>query len=269
MSVIRFGRFVPQSLREWERILEPLNAVVSVDEHGYVTVTADNLPPQDALYLTLSNNASLTADRVLTPATGELTGTDGGANGAYTLGLVDVGTAGEYPVVTTDAKGRVTAGRALAETDIPAEIQRVPDELGAASSVAETDTVIVSQSGTTRAATVNQLADAVFGDDWDDLVISGVAVNPTGLATPPALNGNTGLLEFSASADNVIVFVWQLPHGWSGAWDASMAIVVPHLHVRNLTASTAVSRWKFEYDVASACMAISRTLTRRGRPSPP
>lgn len=93
--------------------------------------------------------------------------------------------------------------------------------------------------------------EAVFDDDWDDLVVPGVAVNPPGAASDPTVNTSTGLLEFSGTADNVIIFSWQLPHGWSGAWDASMAIVIPHIHVRNLAASTNVSRWKFEYDAAS------------------
>lgn len=125
------------------------------------------------------------------------------------------------------------------------------DDLPAASAVAEADQVIISQSGTNRRATMNQVTEAIFGDDWDDLVITGTAVNPLGGASDPTLNHSTGLYEFSATLDNVIVFVWQIPHGWSGALDATKAIVVPHLHVRHLTATTDVSRWKFEYDAAS------------------
>lgn len=124
-------------------------------------------------------------------------------------------------------------------------------DLTAATAVAETDLVMISQSGTNKQATVDQLGDAIFGDDWDDLVVPGTAINPPGGASDPTLNSTTGLLEFSGSADNVIVFVWQLPHGWSGAWDASLAVVIPHLHVRHLTANTNTSRWKFEYDKAS------------------
>lgn len=45
----------------------------------------------------------------------------GGTTGAVTLNLSDVGTAGEYYKVTTDAQGRVTAGQAaLVAADIPA-----------------------------------------------------------------------------------------------------------------------------------------------------
>ncbi len=43
----------------------------------------------------------------------------GGTSGAVTLNLNNVGTAGTYIKVTTDAQGRVTAGTTLAESDIP------------------------------------------------------------------------------------------------------------------------------------------------------
>ena len=43
----------------------------------------------------------------------------GGTSGDVTLDLTNVGTAGTYPKVTTDAQGRVTAGAALVEADIP------------------------------------------------------------------------------------------------------------------------------------------------------
>lgn len=127
------------------------------------------------------------------------------------------------------------------------------DDLTAATAVAEADYVLVSQSGANKKATVEQLSDAVFGDDWTDLVIPAVGINPAGAAAPPTLNNATGCLEFSASADNVIILTWQLPHGWSGEYDATKAVVVPHLHVRHLTSTAApnnVSRWKCEYDVA-------------------
>lgn len=58
---------------------------------------------------------NLGAERIFAPQTGELTGTDGGANGTYTLGLADSGvTAGIYGSasnligLTVDAKGRAT-----------------------------------------------------------------------------------------------------------------------------------------------------------------
>lgn len=51
-------------------------------------------------------------------ATGDVTGS---GNGSITLTLSNTGvTAGTYPKVTVDAKGRVTSGSALSSTDIPA-----------------------------------------------------------------------------------------------------------------------------------------------------
>lgn len=61
-----------------------------------------------------------------TGAGGSLTGvtagtglTGGGSSGNVTVSLTNVGTAGTYAKVTTDAQGRVTAGAALTATDIP------------------------------------------------------------------------------------------------------------------------------------------------------
>lgn len=109
MSIVRFGRYIPTSLREWDRVFEQLNQVIRLNETG-VEITADNLPPQDASYVTLSNNASLTNDRVLTGATGEVTVTDYGAGDRAVIGLPDTVAEGSYTNVTVDAKGRVTAG---------------------------------------------------------------------------------------------------------------------------------------------------------------
>ena len=69
-------------------------------------------------------------------------------------------------------------------TDHRAETDPHPDlidDLPAATSVAESDLVLVSQGGTLAAATVDQLATAVFGEDWDDLRFPMNSVDPTGL----------------------------------------------------------------------------------------
>lgn len=92
----------------------------------------------------------------------------------------------------------------------------------------------------------------VHGPAWTDLVIEATAVNPPGGASDPTRNTNTGLLEFSPTLDNVICGCWQIPHGWSGEFGSENSIVVPHLHVRHLTPTALTSRWKFEYDVATA-----------------
>ncbi len=127
------------------------------------------------------------------------------------------------------------------------------DDLSTAAAVYDTDRVLVGQDGKQRTGRLDQVRDLIFGDHWTDLVIPAVAINPLGSATPPALNNASGLLEFSATTDNVVIFSWQLPHGWSGEFDSTKAVVVPHLHVRHLTSTSApnnVSKWKLEYDVA-------------------
>lgn len=73
--------------------------------------------PTDAQYLVLTADATLTNERVLAVASGELTKTDGGAGASLTLGLASLAglTPGQYggalaiPKVTVDAKGRVSA----------------------------------------------------------------------------------------------------------------------------------------------------------------
>lgn len=72
-------------------------------------------------FLTLDAEPSLGSERIFTPATGELVGDDGGANGPYTLGLADTavvagtyGDAAHTVSVTADAKGRLTGVAAFA-----------------------------------------------------------------------------------------------------------------------------------------------------------
>ena len=66
--------------------------------------------------------ATLTTGRTIT-LTGDVAYTSGSFNGSAnvtgTATLASVGTAGTYTKVTTDAKGRVTSGTTLADTDIP------------------------------------------------------------------------------------------------------------------------------------------------------
>ena len=88
MSIFRMGRYIPQTVREWDRLFAPLNQVIKSTEVG-VTVEADNLPASDALYLTLSNNSTLPNDRVLRGVEGEITLTDYGAGSQLTAGLAD------------------------------------------------------------------------------------------------------------------------------------------------------------------------------------
>ena len=72
----------------------------------------------NAQFLTLAADPSLGSERVFTPVAGELTGTDGGANGAYSLGLADTtvvpatyGDSTGLVRLVIDQKGRVTGAQ--------------------------------------------------------------------------------------------------------------------------------------------------------------
>ena len=111
------SRFVPTTLRDWERILEPLNAILNKDVSGQTSITVDtiispSLPAQDAAFVTLAPNATLGNERVLAGVVGEIALTDYGAGDKIDVGLASAGTAGTYAQVTTDARGRVVAGAA-------------------------------------------------------------------------------------------------------------------------------------------------------------
>lgn len=83
---------------------------------AWVGITGAGTPaPKDATYLTLSLNAVLTAERVLTAGTG-IGFADTGANGTLTVRLLDTAvTAGTYgdgthtPTIVIDAQGRITS----------------------------------------------------------------------------------------------------------------------------------------------------------------
>lgn len=81
---------------------------------GGVSAAPGGGGPNNASYLVLAAHAGLSNERVFTPGTG-LQAVDGGAGGAYTVGLTNTGVAaGNYgsatdiPVLTVDAQGRLT-----------------------------------------------------------------------------------------------------------------------------------------------------------------
>lgn len=70
----------------------------------------------NASFLTLTAEPSLGSERIMSPVAGQLTATDGGPNGPYSLGLADTavtpgtyGGAGKLVSITLDGKGRATA----------------------------------------------------------------------------------------------------------------------------------------------------------------
>ena len=89
-------------------------------------VKAQAVAANTATFLTVGDqSSSLSNSRRLTSSS-DVSLTDGGAAGAYTIGLTATGvTAGDYAKVTVDNKGRVTAGLTLDATDIPAAIARL------------------------------------------------------------------------------------------------------------------------------------------------
>jgi phage-related tail fiber protein len=81
---------------------------------AYVEIPSGVGTSDSALKLTNPRNITITGDASWTVSF------DGSANVSAALTLANSGvTAGEYPVVTVDAKGRVTDGRALVEADLP------------------------------------------------------------------------------------------------------------------------------------------------------
>jgi hypothetical protein len=120
------------------------------------------------------------------------------------------------------------------------------DDLDAVTAVAEADLVLVSQSGTNKKATVDQLAAAVFGEDWTDLRFPVQGINPIGAASDPtmvtSLSGLTSTLSFSGANQNIIAGVAQMPHEWKRG-----SAIKPHIHWTKPTGSADAVGWEFYY----------------------
>lgn len=82
---------------------------------------------------------------------------------------------------------------------------------------------------------------------WDDLRFPAQGINPLGSVAPASIDTATGCLSFAGNADNVIMGVAQMPHGWKVG-----SIVKPHVHLRFPTADAGKNTaWQFAYDVAN------------------
>jgi hypothetical protein len=106
---------------------------------------------------TIDTNTYITANQTIS-ISGDATGT---GNTAISLSLANIGTVGTYTKVTTDEKGRVTAGTTLSATDIPTLT---------ANKISDFDTQV-------RTSTVSQLSVPTT-----DLVMNSQKI--TGLADP-------------------------------------------------------------------------------------
>lgn len=78
---------------------------------------------------------------------------------------------------------------------------------------------------------------------WDDLRFPVSSINPVGLAAPPTLNQDNGLLEFSATLTNTAAIQVQLPHAWREG-----SVIVPHVHWRKKTAGAGNVLWQLTYE---------------------
>lgn len=80
---------------------------------------------------------------------------------------------------------------------------------------------------------------------WDDLTYPASGINPLGAASDPGVSATDGLLEFSASAVNIIAGVAHLPHRRQMG-----TFVVPHVHWHPADATAGNVVWLFEYKVS-------------------
>ena len=79
---------------------------------------------------------------------------------------------------------------------------------------------------------------------WDDLRFPAQAINPAGAAAPPTVDTDDGTLEFSASQQNIIAGVAQLPHTWKEG-----STIFPHIHWCPTTTNVGNVYWRFEYEI--------------------
>jgi hypothetical protein len=84
----------------------------------------------------------------------------------------------------------------------------------------------------------------MVGDE--DLRFPSTAINPPGAASDPTRSTTSGLLYFAGNADNTVVGVAQMPHGWDEGTP-----IEPHLHLVFPTSAAANTRWLLEYTRAS------------------
>ena len=89
---------------------------------------------------------------------------------------------------------------------------------------------------------------------WDDLRFPVSAINPVGLAAPPSLNENNGLLEFSASQTNTVAIQVQLSHSWMEG-----SVIVPHVHWRKKTEGVGDVYWRMTYEFINPGAAFTDT----------
>jgi len=98
---------------------------------------------------------------------------------------------------------------------------------------------------------------------WEDLRYPVTGINPPGQASDPTVNSTTGLLEFSASATNIIAGVAQMPHSWKNG-----TIIYPHLHLfagggtdPSTLGANVDTVWTFQYKWFNNLAGVTATYT--------
>lgn len=91
---------------------------------------------------------------------------------------------------------------------------------------------------------------------WDDLRFPAQGINPPGAASDPTVDTTDGCLVFSASAENIIGVVVQMPHDWKAGSSIS-----PHIHWSPSNTDNKNCRWKISYQIAQINGAFPGTWT--------
>ena len=94
------------------------------------------------------------------------------------------------------------------------------------------------------------------GGGWDDMTFPVAGLNPLGAASDPARSNVDGLLEFSATATNIIAGEAHIPHR-----KAFSTPIFPHIHWYPATTAAGNVVWKFEYKICPVGAAIPADYT--------
>lgn len=152
-----------------------------------------------ASFLTLNSQSVFSGERVFTPASGELVGTDVGGNGTYTLGLANTtvvaGTYGDngsggpanFVRVIVDAKGRVTSSSTfnITTTGVPEgsnlyyTAERARDDVGASLRNGSGITIDIDDVSDTItiSSSVTQYTDEMARDALGAALVNGSGIN--------------------------------------------------------------------------------------------
>lgn len=94
------------------------------------------------------------------------------------------------------------------------------------------------------------------GGGWDDLTFPATGINPPGAASDPARSTADAMLEFSASATNILAGVAHLPHRKKFGTK-----IYPHIHWYPATDAAGDVYWRFEYKLVPVGNAIPANYT--------